>query len=443
MPQRYMRQYNSAALQKQRRERCQPDERVERCVVRRSALSLPLIAGNDVWGTSCCLSIAAALGMWSEDTAVGRQLSGPLVSTLIALVFSNIGIMSSSSPRTYSAVYSILLPVAVPMLLFTADMRRVVRQTGPVLRCFVLATMSTVVATVVAVVVFPLQGALGVENAWRIASALAARHIGGAVNYVAVNEALGIDASVQSAGLAADNLACAAYFATVFSLARRLPEAEQLEAGRTGAISTDDGENNGESADADQEEEKDEEKEESSAIFIKRSATALAISVCIVKLGRMIVAHFGWTGYLLPVVTAITVVLATLLPRQSASLAAAGEGTAKIILQVFFATVGAEASIASVVRKAPSLFGFCMLQLGCHLALLLSIGKLMKMKGPSLLIASNAAVGGPTTAGGMAASMRWRSLYVPAILCGTLGYSVATFVSILLGQSVLRALISR
>lgn len=52
---------------------------------------------------------------------------------------------------------------------------------------------------------------------------MAARHIGGAVNYVGVAETLGISASAQAAGLAADNLICALYFTTLYSLARGIP----------------------------------------------------------------------------------------------------------------------------------------------------------------------------------------------------------------------------
>jgi uncharacterized membrane protein len=38
------------------------------------------------------------------------------------------------------------------------------------------------------------------EDGWKIASALTARHIGGAVNYMAVSEALGVSPSVFGAG---------------------------------------------------------------------------------------------------------------------------------------------------------------------------------------------------------------------------------------------------
>ncbi len=47
------------------------------------------------------------------------------------------------------------------------------------------------------------------------------------MNYVGVAETLGITGSAQAAGLAADNLLCAAYFATLFHLARHIPADEE------------------------------------------------------------------------------------------------------------------------------------------------------------------------------------------------------------------------
>ena len=48
--------------------------------------------------------------------------------------------------------------------------------------------------------------------------------------------------------------------------------------------------------------------------------------------------------------------------------------------------------------------------------------------------ASNANVGGPTTAAAMASSKRWKSLVLPALLTGVFGYTIATFVGLIVYQ---------
>ena len=72
-------------------------------------------------------------------------------------------------------------------------------------------------------------------------------------------------------------------------------------------------------------------------------------------------------------------------------------------------------------------------------SLLLTRLRIIPYRAPRLL-ASNACVGGPTTAAGMATTKGWHQLLVPAILVGVLGYAVATFASIALGQTALQAL---
>ena len=55
---------------------------------------------------------------------VGKELSGPLVSTLVGLVFANTGVVSgSNAPAVYDTVNKFILPLAIPLLLFSADLR--------------------------------------------------------------------------------------------------------------------------------------------------------------------------------------------------------------------------------------------------------------------------------------------------------------------------------
>lgn len=124
-------------------------------------------------------------------------------------------------PSQYDIVNKFLLPLAVPLLLFSADLRRVILGTGKLIVAFCLGSVGTLLATLVAFKFLPMKS-LGAE-AWKVAAALAARHIGGAVNYVSVGAATDMSSAVLTAGLAADNLVVAFYFMSLYAMARSIP----------------------------------------------------------------------------------------------------------------------------------------------------------------------------------------------------------------------------
>lgn len=78
-----------------------------------------------VWGNSCALKVCKSrVDFILFMCRVGKELSGPLVSTLVGLLFANAGLVSgSNAPAVYDTVNKFILPLAIPLLLFSADLR--------------------------------------------------------------------------------------------------------------------------------------------------------------------------------------------------------------------------------------------------------------------------------------------------------------------------------
>jgi uncharacterized membrane protein len=403
-----------------------------------AAIALPTLpAAAAPWAVASALLAAAALGLVLEDTQAGAALSAPLITMFATLAMSNVGILPAVSP-IYSAVTAYLVPLAVPLLLFSADLRRAVTQTGKLLRAFVLGTLGTLIGTVVAWKLVPLHMSLGLVDSWKIAAALCARHIGGAVNYVATVEALGAAPAAVTAGIAADNLIVALYFLVLFVIARRVVY-------KSPAVAVSIDESDGGAEDAQKFIARASMGEDlslsSNALPIRMVDVSLsvALSACLCTTGTAIASAYLPQLGAIPVITGLVVALATAFPTQLRRLCTAGSGVGIFVMQVFFAATGASGSIGSVLRTAPALFMFSAVQIAVHLAFVMLLGcGVFKWNLEELVLASNANVGGPTTAAGMAAAKRWTELIVPSLLVGVFGYAIATFLSLAIGHLVLK-----
>ncbi|KAM7273677.1 hypothetical protein ACFE04_028341 [Oxalis oulophora] len=213
------------------------------------------------------------------------MVSAALVSTLAGLALSKLGIIPYEAP-SYSIFMEFFLPFAIALLLFRADLRRVVRSTGTLFLAFLLGSVATVIGTLMAFLIVPMQS-LGPDN-WKIAAALMGSYIGGSVYYVAISEAPQLSPSILAAGVAADNVI---YVKIEF------------------------------------------ESESEGKVNVLQAASAVAVSLVICKVATSLTKSCKIEGGNLPGVTALVVILATMFLILFHNLASSGELIALALME--------------------------------------------------------------------------------------------------------------
>ncbi|MFQ5679214.1 MAG: DUF819 family protein, partial [Gemmatimonadota bacterium] len=96
-------------------------------------------------------------------------------------------------------------------------------------------------------------------------------------------------------------------------------------------------------------------------------------------------------------------------------------------LHLFFVLIGISSRLAEIFRVGPELLYLTAAVVGIHGVLVYGLGWLARMRVETLSVASQAAVGGPSTALGLAMARGWPQLAVPGIAVGLLGYALGTY----------------
>ncbi|MEO0436098.1 MAG: DUF819 family protein [Pseudomonadota bacterium] len=388
-----------------------------------SEASLSVMAG---------LFAISALAFILEKTRLGAQLSGAVIAILGAILASNLGLIPFSSPA-YDFVFTYFVPLLLPLFLFQANLKRIVFESTRLTLAFLIASAGTVAGVTIAALSLDLT-ALGAaadltdsQREPAIAGLFASTYIGGSVNYAALGEITGLnaDSSFFSAATAADNLFSAVYLAFLAVLpgwrlvARFFPPYEPASSLSLPASAHD---------------APSQENEKTGSVTAASLCMAISTSLIIVAASDALLAWIDASSWRFVMITAVTLTLATMVPGLADRLAGAFE-LGVCLSFVFFAAIAAGADVPAMLAVAPLLIALVLILLSVHALVLLLFGGIFRLSIPELVIASNAAVLGATTAPALAAAKGWRDLVTPAVLVGVLGYALGTFVGTVIYKS--------
>lgn len=403
-----------------------------------------LIAAEDMWGLLVVMTVGVFFSIWLEQKyAWASKVSGAIIALIIAMVLANLGVIPTSCVLYDDIVWGVIVPLGIPMLLLQCNLKRIWAETGRMLVIFIIGAVGTVCGAYLAY--FLLKGAYGnAEDLARVASMMTGSYIGGGVNFAAMASQYAAGEDVTAAATVADNLLMAAYFFVLIFFAGnswfrknyKHPLIEKVEAG---------------TADLDAA------KTQAAAfwsrkdISLKDIAVNVAYAATVVWVSQLIAGFFSGlgdaNGFLMMFVvrflgsqyvwiTTLSVIVATCMPDKVKEMHGSQEiGTYFIYLFLF--VIGVPANIYTVVTKSPLFLVLTAIMVIVNMIFCFASAKIFKFNLEDAIIASNANIGGPTTAAGMAISQGWAELVGPAMLTGTFGYVIGnylgTIVAITLG----------
>ena len=409
-----------------------------------------LIQTDDTWGLLGVMCVSVALAIWLEQKYNwASRVSGCIIALVLAMAMANIGVIPTSCVLYDDIVWGMVVPLGIPLLLLECNLKKIWRDAGRMLAVFLIGALGTLFGAFLAF--FVLRGAYttsggSVRELAAVASMMTGTYIGGSVNLSAMALQHGLQGTdLTAAAIVADNLLMALYFFALAAFAGMRffrdrfphPHIAAVERGASGQGT----------------------RTQAAAfwsrkdISLKDIAMNLAYAVVVVLASNLIAGIFsplaldGMAGNFREAltdfvgkffgsqyvwITTISVVTATCFDRQAERMHGSQEiGTYMIYLFLF--VIGAPANIFTVLTKSPLLLVLTSIMVLVNMVFCFGAAKVLHFDLEDAIIASNANIGGPTTAAGMAVSQGWSRLVGPAMLVGVLGYVIGNYAGTLVG----------
>ena len=394
-----------------------------------------LIAADDTWALLMLMVASVALAIWLEQKYVwASKISGAIIALLIALAASNLAIIPTSCVLYDNIVWGYAVPMGIPLLLLQCNMKKIWKETGRMMVIFLIGAAGTVVGA------FLAYGLLHsyIPGLEAVAAMMTGSYIGGGVNFAALTNQFDAGEIAGSATVA-DNLLMALYFFALLLFAGMKFFRKHYTHPHIDAVAESGDLVGAQTQAAAYWSRKD--------ISLKDIAMNFAYSVAVVFAAKLIAAFVGGlipdTGVVLHMlhtffgseyvwITTVAMAVATFGEKQVAKLSGSQEiGTYLIYLFLF--VIGVPASIPKIIHETPLLLAFTGIMVVVNMLFCFIGGKLLRFDLENIILASNANIGGPTTAAGMAISQGWTKLVGPAMLVGVLGYVVGNYLGTIVG----------
>ena len=352
------------------------------------------------------IALITALAFWLDYRyRAMSKVSASLLVIIFGALLSNTGFVPHDSP-VYAAIEGPVTSLAIVFLLLGVALADL-KVAGPkMLTLFAAASLGTALGAFVGALIF--AGALG-DVTWKLAGAFTGTYTGGSLNFAALGRGLGLPSSTFAAAAAADNVTTGIWMAITLAapiwLIGRWKVAEP---------------NPGETADIHPDDHPWWGRQPVSLLDLVQLA---AISLVVMLGARVLANRIG----LFPEILWLTTIALALAQLPAVRALQGAQQLGNLGLHFFFAVIGIRSLLGEMLRVGPEVFYYTLLVVGVHGAVLLVAARVLRGPVSMMAVASQAAIGGPSTAMAIAISRNWPALALPGVAVGLLGYALGNY----------------
>lgn len=360
------------------------------------------------------VAAATALAFLLDYKVVAfSKLGAALLAIIFGAVLSNLGIVTAASP-IYDTISGSVTSLAIAWLLLAVNLSDLKKAGSRMVGAFLIAVVGTALGAFVGALIF--AGRFEAET-WKLAGTLTGTYAGGGVNFVAVGRGLGLPDVLFAGATAADNAMTAIWLGANLVLPLWLVRFFPTPVPGAG---------------------KESDAEVEHPFFSPTPLSTLDLA-SLIAVGFVLLVAADWMGALVPVVpsvlwlTTFALIVGHIGPFRTAP---GAMQLGALALHFFFVIIGIYSRIDMIMLVGVAVFFYTAVVVGVHGVVVYGMGRLLNMDIGTVSVASQAAVGGPSSAVAVAIARGWNELVLPGIAVGLLGYAVGNYVGFGLGHLV-------
>ncbi len=353
------------------------------------------------------------------------KLGPALLCYGLGMLIANVGVLPEGASQVQTGLMNASIPIALPLLLFSIDIKRWAGLAGKAFLSFAVAVFAVLVASTVAFVLF--RGTQ--EEAWKVSGMLIGVYTGGSINLNAIGLALKAKEHVLVLTNTADMLMCTPYFLFMLSYAQRLfgkvlPPFRRVSGSSPGSGPGDPGSEDAEAEDF----------EDSSGAWKPAELVPLAGAVLIacgivaVSFGvyRMVPADFNMAALMLTITTLGVAASFVRRVREIKLSYPFGE----YLIMIFCLVVGSLADLKSLLSAASTILVYTGIVVYGSVLVHLLLAAVFRIDADTMIVTSVAGTFSPPFVPVVAAALKNKEVIMSGMATGITGWIIGNYLGI-------------